>query len=177
MNAFESLVQAIKTKMNDATVLFMIGNAARSRNAQNRRIIFIRQGFDLEKSNSFVGNARSVLLRREKIEVRLYAAKPVKTTSTIPDDDDNSEDLDNLFENFATSTEAVLGPNYMPGSGEFIGGSDGSGVNERQACLIYTMVVNIPVLPPVPTVATIGSFAGVYTLTNPVFSIPGITGP
>lgn len=99
MSRFSDFVDAVHAELDDSTVLKLIGKKNEQKHAQQRRIIWMRDGGRVEPAEQAGGREEngnrtvSVKTRYERIEVHLLA--------------ESEDTLDTLFDNWIAALDAV----------------------------------------------------------------------
>ena len=117
MSRLDDTVTAIAAQYADATVSFEAGKFVLNKNAQQRKIVFVRQAGDLKFSSApgrhafgtpVAGVGTKTVQRFERFEL-------LEVTLRAADEDD----LDAMFDRFVNSVFEVFGPNAFENTNQY----------------------------------------------------------
>lgn len=141
MSRLRKLADEVHEKLNDKSVLLLVGEKTISRNEQRRRIVWDRsgnsstvqraQGRSSGKDIGETSRTLSPLDRLESIDVHIYA--------------ENESAVDKLFDAFLVALDLVAPTTSGVQSGSYIWTVDENN-NERCPKIVLTISVKLPVL-------------------------------
>lgn len=176
---FQGLVQDIKAKMADPSILFRIGMQGVNEETQRRKIVFVRKSGNptIKNMPARPNGDISLYQRTEDIDIYIFAQRSTQLTPNYSDEDAAGE-LDLLFDIFCHAfNRSVNGANGVLGPYIFMNDDSNMGTHSiRQPGIKISAQVKFPSRTPQATfaIATAYTYTGVL---QPASSPTGLLGP